>query len=271
MAPFVASMTVAAASSPASTARAAPTSVASVSAGSRVSTAITLAGVSASRIWMARCPRPPAPITTACEPGVSLGKARLTARYGVSPASVNGAASTGSRSPSGTSRRGSVTSRYSAMAPSTPNPMPGGPSIPWMQRFSAPAAHGLHCPQPSRPYTATGSPGSNPRTRSPARWTQPAASCPMTKGGPHGAIPSANSRITCRSEWQAPAPPILTTTCPGPGSGSGRSTSSGSDWKLFSCSARTSPPLVGRRRLRRWCGQASKDSGFASRDTTERR
>ena len=47
------------------------------------------------------------------------------------------------------------------MAPSTPNPMPGGPSMPWTQRFSAPAAHGLHCPQPSRPYTATGSPCSS--------------------------------------------------------------------------------------------------------------
>src|SRR3954452_1328984 len=45
--------------------------------------------------------------------------------------------------------------------------------------------------------------------------------------------------MTCRSEWQAPAPPIRITTCPGPASGSGTSTSSGSDCHLVWRSART--------------------------------
>ena len=32
------------------------------------------------------------------------------------------------------------------MAPSTPNPMPGGPSMPWTQRFSAPGCAGFALP-----------------------------------------------------------------------------------------------------------------------------
>ena len=43
------------------------------------STATTRVGDSASRIWIAMCPRPPAPITTAVEPGSSSGNDRLIA------------------------------------------------------------------------------------------------------------------------------------------------------------------------------------------------
>src|SRR6185437_1430378 len=71
----------------------------------------TVAGVRARRICTARWPRPPAPITTAVDPGPRRWSDRLTAWYGVSPASVRGAASTGSRSPIGTSQRGFGTSR----------------------------------------------------------------------------------------------------------------------------------------------------------------
>src|SRR5438067_1755004 len=43
-------------------------------------------------------------------------------------------------------------------------------------------------------------------------------------------MPASKSCIRCRSEWQAPAPPIRTTTSPGPGRGSGTSTSTPSDF-----------------------------------------
>src|SRR3954452_2320225 len=48
--------------------------------------------------------------------------------------------------------------------------------------------------------------------------------------------------MTCRSERQAPAPPTLSTTCPGPASGSGTSTSSGTDCHLVWRSARIAVP-----------------------------
>src|SRR3954453_17015964 len=51
--------------------------------------------------------------------------------------------------------------------------------------------------------------------------------------------------MTCRSEWQAPAPPTRMTTCPGPASGSGTSTSSGSDCHLVWRSARIAVPPAG--------------------------
>ena len=67
-------------------------------------------------------PRPPTPMATAVEPGTSLGSDRRMAWYGVRPASVSGAAATGSRSPSGTTRRADGTRRYGAMPPSRPRP-----------------------------------------------------------------------------------------------------------------------------------------------------
>ena len=56
-------------------------------------------------------PRPPTPMATAVDPGTSFGSERRMAWYGVRPASVSGAAATGSRSPSGTTRRAAGTSR----------------------------------------------------------------------------------------------------------------------------------------------------------------
>ena len=67
---------------------------------SRVSTATTRAPVVARRICTAKCPSPPTPITTAVAVGPSLRSERRTAWYGVSAASVSGAAWTRS-SPSG--------------------------------------------------------------------------------------------------------------------------------------------------------------------------
>ena len=69
-------------------------------------------------------PRPPAPITSAVEPGTRRSSERLTAWYGVRPASVSGAASTGSRSVSGTRWRALGTSRSGAIPPSKPSPQP---------------------------------------------------------------------------------------------------------------------------------------------------
>ena len=61
-------------------------------------------------------------------PGRAWSSASLIAWYGVSAASESGAASRGSRSPSGTSSRASGTSMYSAMPPSRPRPPPAAPS-----------------------------------------------------------------------------------------------------------------------------------------------
>ena len=67
-------------------------------------------------------------MATAVEPGTSLGSERRMAWYGVRPASVSGAAATGSRSPSGTTRRADGTSRYGAIPPSRPSP-PDAPAV----------------------------------------------------------------------------------------------------------------------------------------------
>ena len=77
---------------PEATVRSAPHSSASRSASARVSTAITRAAVVALRICTPTCPSPPTPITTAVLPGASFGQERRMAWYGVSPASVSGAA-----------------------------------------------------------------------------------------------------------------------------------------------------------------------------------
>ena len=81
------------------------------------------------RIWTAMWPRPPAPTTTAVEPGTSRGSDRFTAWYGVSAASVRGAASTGSRSPIGTRWRADGTIMNSAMPPSAPRPPPAAGNV----------------------------------------------------------------------------------------------------------------------------------------------
>ena len=78
-------------------------------------------------------PRPPAPMTTAVEPGMSLGSDGLIAWYGVSPASVSATFLTGSRSPSGTRLRALRTIMYSAIEPGEPRP---GGMIPIAAAFS---------------------------------------------------------------------------------------------------------------------------------------
>src|SRR5215831_10379838 len=83
----------------------------------------------------------------------------------------------------------------------------------------------LQFPQPQGPYTITGSPGANPVVPGPSFSTQPAFSWPRVNGARAGPDAGGASRM-CRSEWQAPALPILTKTWPGPGSGTGTSRSS---------------------------------------------
>src|SRR5690606_28172564 len=84
----------------------APTSLASSSFASDRSRATTVAGLIARRIWMPTCPSPPAPLTTATDPGTSLGRDALIAWYGVRPASVSDACFTGSRPCRGPRGRG---------------------------------------------------------------------------------------------------------------------------------------------------------------------
>jgi hypothetical protein len=62
-----------------SIAHTAPIARAKASLSSEISSAITWAGDIARRIWIARWPRPPAPMTTAVEPGTSLGSDGLMA------------------------------------------------------------------------------------------------------------------------------------------------------------------------------------------------
>ncbi len=113
------------ASGPGATARSAPPRSALSREDSRGSTATIRAAVVALSTWTARWPRPPTPMTTAVETGPSLCCERRTAWYGVSAASVSGAAETGSSpSGSGTRCRAAGTRRYSAIPPSRPSPPP---------------------------------------------------------------------------------------------------------------------------------------------------
>ena len=141
--PLVASRMVAAASSSATTPTSAPTSVASARASGLRSTTITLVGVRCFRSWMARCPSPPAPITTAEEPGSRMGIERLTAWYGVRAASVSGAASAGSRSPMSTSSRSEGTRRYGRHAAVSPQTDAG---VAHLVQVLAEVVHALDAP-----------------------------------------------------------------------------------------------------------------------------
>ena len=92
------------------------------------------------------------PMTSTLVPGVSLGSASLIAWYGVSAASDSGAASRGSRSPSGTSSRVCGTSMYSAMPPSRPRPPPAAPSSAERSHsVSSVLRHARQRPQPHGP------------------------------------------------------------------------------------------------------------------------
>ena len=105
-------------------------------------------------------PSPPTPITTAVDDGPSLAADRLTAWYGVSPASVRGAACTVSRpSGIGTRCRAAGTSRYSAIPPSSPRPPPPpgtGARSGRSQYVSSPSRQCRQEPHPHAPTTATG-------------------------------------------------------------------------------------------------------------------
>ncbi len=94
------------------------------------------------------CPSPPMPITTQVVPGRSRGRASSTAWYGVSPASVSGAAWVRSMSPTGSSRDAGTTT-YSASPPSRLSPTP--PTGVTRHRFSSPRRQARHRPQPMIP------------------------------------------------------------------------------------------------------------------------
>ena len=128
--------------------------------------------------------------------GVSLWSDRRIAWYGVSPASLTGAAWTGS-SPSG------IGTRNQGRAGSPPFRRPGQATTTagdW--RIGRVLAVDLRCPRGSAsrfhthaPLTATGWPGSSPRTPAPTSCTQPAFSCPSVNGGFHG---RSRSHQLCR-------------------------------------------------------------------------
>ena len=213
---------------------------ASSSASGIASTAMTRAGESAPRIWIAMWPRPPAPITTAVEPGTSSGSDRLIAWYGVSAASVSGAASTGievAERHEVRARRARPCTRPSRRRCRARRPRrrarPGARSS-----SPAPARSGG---TPRSPTGRTRRPGRRPRTPDapgPSASTQPAFSWPSVNGGPQGRRPPSKSYMRCRSEWHAPAPPMRTRTSPGPGSGSATSASSGPCFQSTSRNAR---------------------------------
>jgi len=111
-------------------------------------TAMIFAGDMARRIWTPTCPRPPTPMTTAVEPGTSRGSERLTAWYGVRPASVSGAACVTSSSPIGMSWRAGTETR-GAMPPSRPSPMPPGGTL--RHSLSRPCRQARQRPHPRMP------------------------------------------------------------------------------------------------------------------------
>ena len=104
---------------------------------------MTSVAVIARSSWIAMCPSPPAPTTTAVDPGGRSGTARLTARYAASPPSAKPAAWTGVVDGSSLTSDRALVRRQSANPPSTIAPENWNRSQSW----SAPARHGPHLPQ----------------------------------------------------------------------------------------------------------------------------
>ena len=174
-------------------------------------------------------PSPPAPITSAVDPGTSRDERALDRvvrreagvgeRRGVDRIEVR----------SGTRWRAlghEQQWRHAAVeAESAAFPAELGPVL----------AVVLHALQAAAAPSAT--PGAVDRDRllptrvrsrpAPTDSTHPAFSWPRVNGGSNGRTPGGNSCMRWRSEWQAPAPPIRTSTSPGPGSGSATSSELG--------------------------------------------
>ena len=138
----------------ASSAACAPAPSARRRASSRMSIATMRAGVSSRSSWTATCPSPPTPITTAVEPGRRWCCSVVIAWYGVSAASVSGAAAPGrgrrsARAAAATGRRRTRRARRRA-----PRPQP--PACRLGQRFSAPRAQSGHDAAAPRPVDEDG-------------------------------------------------------------------------------------------------------------------
>ena len=165
-------------------------------------------------------------MTTAIDPGGSFAATRRTAWYDVAPASVSGAAWTGSSEASFTTSRVLRTRTYSASPPSAPYPRPTRPlgHVP-----SMPRAHHQQRPHELGETSATASPSASVGTPAPSACTHPAISWPSVNGIAQPRSSPADPGM-CRivmSEWHKPFPATFTTTSPAPGSGTAASVTSG--------------------------------------------
>ncbi len=205
----------------------APSEVANASRSSAVSTATTRAGDRARRNCTAKLPSPPpAPMTTAVEPGSRRGSTRLTAWYDVAPASVRGPAMTGSTDRSGTISRTLAASTNGARPPSRPKPRP---NVDEVQMLSRPRRHSWHVPHEWADTRATASPLPSPSTSSARSHTQPPTSWPRVNGTsqPSCRPNSSGTWLIMASEWHRPLAATRTSTWPGPGRGTGASANCG--------------------------------------------
>ena len=211
--PPVSSRTRAAVLSSDSNASCAPSSRARSSRCCTRSTAITRAPVSRRRYCTAYDPSPPAPITTAVEPGISFGSARFTAWYDVAPASV-----------SGPTRRGSSVVKRHQLAPRDHEVL-REPAVLAVAAAARAARAVVVVAAEAVPAAAArvdagdgdglaelevldvGSRASPP---------SPALSCPSVNGSSHGITPGGVSR-NMKSLWQRPTPATLMSTSSGAG------------------------------------------------------
>ena len=133
------------------------------------------------------------PITTTVASGSSEGIDRLIAWYGVSAASLSGAAAAGSRPRCRHEvpgrRHDHVLGQAAVMADATAVSAQSRAGR-W-QRFSIPCTHCQHPPHPHRPYTITRSPSEPPPAPGPSPATVPAVSCPSVNGSGRRHLPSA--------------------------------------------------------------------------------
>ena len=98
------------------------------------------------------------------------------------------------------------------------------------QCISSPRAQAPHRPQLTTGWTITASPGFTERTSGPTSSTQPAFSCPRTKGSSTSTRSRKKPSMTWRSVRQRPAPPTLTITSDPPATcGAGTSSIDGSE------------------------------------------
>src|SRR3954471_10603248 len=198
----------------------APSSLASASRESSISTAITSPQPATFSAWVTSSPIMPLPTTTDRSPRITFN--RSTAWTATDTGSTIAACSNGQPVGSGyTICSGTATN--SANAPGcrySPHETPSTRRLP--HKFTSPHRHGSHLPHEIVESNVTRSPAFKRRTADPTSAIVPAASCPITIGGTRRPLEPS---YPCTSLPQIPQAATRTSTSVGPSSGRGTSAS----------------------------------------------